>query len=426
MGLPQELVDYIMGMLEDDLRTLKACSLTCKAMFASTRRLVHQTLCLSQRNRQRTLITKKGTHHREQDHYGAELCFLSYMGEHGFLKYTRKIHLCVPERFTPDILFPHLHHFQSLDMVHTLTIENYDSFLWASHYKSCFVHFYPALTSLTLRRPFGHYRLVLQFALQFPNLEDLTIESFKYERVPEGLILPRVIDQFPPLRHLRLLSVDDTVQWSMSFTHPVHRSRMCFQSVEFESNFFGASIQRMLVAGARTIEDLTFVPRGNGTLRLPFLLAVVTDVLTNPPPTVHFRLSHLTFTEFAVLRRLTVHVAFAQVSGLAFGLRSILTVTSCAFSEFVLELSRVPSQFNGPSSEYWDRWEEIDRFLEEKFASRGGFKLIIRTCEPHDRKTLQRHARETFPWLERRGCIHFETSLRLRNVEVGHLLRSRS
>ena len=103
-------------------------------------------------------------------------------------------------------------------------------------------------------------------------------------------------------------------------------------------------------------------------------------------------------------------MAFAQVPGLAFGLRSILTVTSRAFSELVLELNRLPPQFNGSSSEYWDRWEEIDRFLEEKYASRGDFKLIIRTREPHDRKTLQRHARETFQWLERRGCIHFETS----------------
>ena len=40
MILPTELVDYIMDILRDDLRALKACSLTCWAMFASTRHLI--------------------------------------------------------------------------------------------------------------------------------------------------------------------------------------------------------------------------------------------------------------------------------------------------------------------------------------------------------------------------------------------------
>ena len=271
MGLPQELVDYIMDILEDDLRTLKACSLTCKAMFASTRRLIQQTLCLTPRNRQRILSMKERIHHRKKDHYSAGLYFLSYMGERGFLKFTRKVRIDVPERFAPDILLPHLHHFQSLDMVHTLTIENYDTVPWQSHYKSCFAHFYPTLTSLTLHRPLGHYRLVLQFAIQFPNLENLSIGSFKQEQVPEGLILSNDILQFPPLRRLRLVGGDDMVQWSIYFSRPVPRSRISFRSVEFESNYCGASVQRILVTCARAVEDLTFVPRGNGSPTLSFL-----------------------------------------------------------------------------------------------------------------------------------------------------------
>ena len=42
--LPKELVDHIISMLHDDLRTLEACSLTCKAMLASARRFIHQSL----------------------------------------------------------------------------------------------------------------------------------------------------------------------------------------------------------------------------------------------------------------------------------------------------------------------------------------------------------------------------------------------
>ena len=44
MGLPQELVCYIMEILRDDLQALKASSLTYKAMFVSSRQLIHQIL----------------------------------------------------------------------------------------------------------------------------------------------------------------------------------------------------------------------------------------------------------------------------------------------------------------------------------------------------------------------------------------------
>ena len=44
MGLPQEIVDHIMDMLQNDVIALKACSLTCKVMFVSARHLIHHTL----------------------------------------------------------------------------------------------------------------------------------------------------------------------------------------------------------------------------------------------------------------------------------------------------------------------------------------------------------------------------------------------
>ena len=59
MGLPQELIDYIVDILHNDISTLKACSLTCKAMFASTRRLIHQGLCLPALEKLRILSRAK-------------------------------------------------------------------------------------------------------------------------------------------------------------------------------------------------------------------------------------------------------------------------------------------------------------------------------------------------------------------------------
>ena len=37
---------------------------------------------------------------------------------------------------------------------------------------------------------------------------------------------------------------------------------------------------------------------------------------------------------------------------------------------------------------YWDNWEEIDQFLEERFATRGDFRLIIATDGLCDWKNL--------------------------------------
>lgn len=120
---------------------------------------------------------------------------------------------------------------------------------------------------------------------------------------------------------------------------------------------------------------------------------------------------NLKFTQFPVLRRLTLRVVFLQLSFLALELlpRSISTVTSPVFCEFVLELSALPSHFDGPSSAYWGGWDRIDRFLEGRFANREGFRLIIRTGDLGDRETFERHVKETFSFLKTRGRIDFET-----------------
>ena len=46
-NLPQELVDEILDYLLDDLKALKACSLTCKCLFGATRPLIHRRLICS-------------------------------------------------------------------------------------------------------------------------------------------------------------------------------------------------------------------------------------------------------------------------------------------------------------------------------------------------------------------------------------------
>jgi len=262
MGLPQELVDHIMERLHDDLRALKACSLTCKSMFASTRHLIHQTLYLTLRNNRGV-----PTHHPGRGHSDTELRFLSFMGKRGFLQYTRQVHFHMGHVFAPDFLLPHLGQLQSLDRVHSFTIEACDALLWQSHHDTIFTHFYPTLTSLTLHRPLSHYRYVLQFALQFPNLQNLCIEHpAGSEWIRPGLITPATIDVPPPLRgHFRLVGVG-VVRWPTKFSYELP-SGINFRSVELQGVPRNQG-QKIVRACAGTLEDLAIMLCGDGTHRV--------------------------------------------------------------------------------------------------------------------------------------------------------------
>ena len=267
MGLPQELVDYIMEMLYDDICALKACSLTCKAMFASARHLVHHTLYLTPQSNPGVLTQQEKSRYQGRYRLDTELRSLSYVGEQGFLRYTRHVHIRGFQLFTPGTPLPHLRHFQCFDRVHTLTIDHYDTDYLESRYKSCLTHFYPTLTSLTLRRPFGHCQPVLQFALQFPNLENLSVEWPDVNCVPRGVTVPAVIAKFPPLRgHLRLVGLGLTPRWSAALIHEF-RNGVDFRSVEIEESSAGYA-QDILNACAGTIESLTLVSRGFGMCQI--------------------------------------------------------------------------------------------------------------------------------------------------------------
>ena len=262
IGLPTELVDYIMDILRDDLPTLEACSLTCRAMLASTRRLLHQTLHLTPENNQSVPIQKDRLRFLKRNHNDLHLGFLSYVGECGLPQYARRVYIRMPRIFNPDTLLPHLRHFQSLDRVHTLAIEQFDPLRWANHYQTCFAHFYPTLTSLTLSDSHNCDGLLLRFALQFPHLENLCVEWMATKRKP--LSVPDfTVDQPPPLSgHLRLVGYSTVPKLAVYFVRRFPNTAN-FRSVELET-FFGNQAKYILNACAHTLERLTILPDGAG------------------------------------------------------------------------------------------------------------------------------------------------------------------
>ena len=178
MGLPQEIVDHIIDTLQNDMIALKACSLTCKAMFASARHLIHHTLYITKEVNWRILTPEERERYEQGDRRELELRFLSFLGERDLLKYARHLDIRTEDDVPPDILEPHLQYFQSLDRIHTLTIHTYESLLCRNFCSTYFAQFYPTLTTLVLYFPIDHrFFTPWQFVLQFPNLENLTLES---------------------------------------------------------------------------------------------------------------------------------------------------------------------------------------------------------------------------------------------------------
>ena len=410
MGLPQELVDYIMDILRDDIRALKACSLTCKALFASARRPIHQTLSVTSRlDKQFLTVEEKKRPDHLLNHREIGLRYLSAMAERGLFRYTRQVHIRKFYWFTPDLLLPQIHHFQSLDRVHTLIIERCYVVAWTTYFNTYFVHFYSTLTSLTLRQPSGPYRLLLQFALQFPNLENLCIEWVQGLMRPD-LNAPFVFDKSPPLRgRLRLAGADAVDRWPMDLIRGL-RIRMNFRYVELEG-FLGTQAQHILDACAHTLEDLTIAPSAICMCQVSFLCLTVAERSINFLLTDRSDLPRVRLTGIMALRRFTLRTSISQMPFVPDPLLEALpTIMSPVFCEFTLEMGILPSNFNRPALEHWGYWGGIDQFLEERFARHGGFKFIIRTGRLYDREIFQRHARETFPLLAGRGCIYFEIS----------------
>ena len=273
--LPTELIDYIMDILRHDLPALQACSLTCRAMLASARRLIHQTLYLTPQNDKSVPTRRDRLRFLKWNNNDVELRFLSCVGERGFLQYTRRVHLCMSETFAPHALLPRLHHFRSLDRVHTLTLGELYLPRWASHYQTCFSHFYPTLTSLTLSRcvNYNRDRLLPRFVLQFPHLENLCVE-WVLEFLRIGL-LPSpnstvTVDRPPPLCGYLRLAGRDALSQLIACVACELSTGVNFRSVELE-DFCGDQAQPILNTCAHSLECLTIIHSHKGTHQLLFL-----------------------------------------------------------------------------------------------------------------------------------------------------------
>ena len=407
MGLPQELVDHVMVTLCNDNRALKACSLTCKAMFASARPLLHRSLRLCYQNALR-LLTRE-----EQRRCGGgdrDVGFLRmfHLDECGLLQYVRQVHIMRID--PPGSLLPHLHRFQSPNRVHTLIIDYIFPSQWVNYHSTVFARFYPTLTSLKLREP-RDCEWLLNFTLWFPNLENLSIAA---PRVCEKLVVVDTAapERTPPLRGCLSLanshgpySISD--QSAGSFRVPSKGFNVFnFRSVELYDKFLGNQAQGVLNACART-ETLTIHAFPLSKLRLLFPPSAIDGRISDP--SIEFY--ELRLTKMAVLRRLTLLASFlyGRPHLDRSSLVTLSTIVSPVFCELVLVLDGSPPEIQSMGAS--GLWGDFDRFFEERFARHGDLRLIIViSYYPSDWGDLQREVERDFPLLAERGCIYLERS----------------
>jgi len=107
-------VDEILTYLKDDFLSLTSCSGSCKALFCSTRPLIHRTLCLS------TGISTD--RHRSNARNQAQFDNLRLAERAQVLQYTVHLIIRLGTDFVPENLQPHLQHFRTMRGITSLEI----------------------------------------------------------------------------------------------------------------------------------------------------------------------------------------------------------------------------------------------------------------------------------------------------------------
>ena len=199
MNLPQELVDEILGYLQDDLLALKACSLTCKCLFGAVRPLIHRRLvCLSSRSEDpKPGGSLFGRRKRDSGVFG----WLFEADRSGVLCYTRHLTIKVKDRaLNPTDTQEYLPYLRSITKLHTLTLNTFHLHPFVPVFNKHFGRFTHTLRHLDIRNPCGSEWRLLYIICQFPLLDDLTVISPAGEFVSDPDCPIPTVTRSPPLR----------------------------------------------------------------------------------------------------------------------------------------------------------------------------------------------------------------------------------
>ena len=261
MGLPRDIVEHILCFLQEDIRTLKAVSLTCRALFSATRRLVYRKVRLVARGeyRPRKLVSRIAMRLLPtRKVHEAHTRRLSAAGKRGLLGYVKELIVCTGMGFSPETLEECLPQFRSFRQVETLRIHFFDLTGFLPFFERNFTQFVPTLRSLHLPDVVGDTYDVLEFICKFPHLDDLSLTLLSAHSTDPFRSLP-LMEHSPPLRgKLTLRGWGSTsVRFLLEIPGGLH-----FRSIDV-GGIDKAELDEILEGCSSTLEVLSFFPRSS-------------------------------------------------------------------------------------------------------------------------------------------------------------------
>ena len=170
MGLPQALVDMIFEYLKTDWDTLLSCSLTCRALFCSARRVIHERLYVAGPG------TFPSTNKLTEWHWFFNrryLRILSLADDADLIQYTRHLIVEGGQMLTPRSLRSYIPSFQKYVWLTSLTLTRFDPTPFLPVFDRYFHHLSYTLRSLYLISPRGTPGVMMDFISQFRALDNL-------------------------------------------------------------------------------------------------------------------------------------------------------------------------------------------------------------------------------------------------------------
>jgi len=257
MGLPRDIIEEILYFHHEDLSTLKACSLTCRALFSAVRGLIHARVRLWMRRDYppRKLVDEIAAKVLRGRRVEAHLRYLSKVGKYGLLGYAREVYIDIGLHLAPETLDTYLPYFRSFTQVHTLRISGSDLARFLPAFGQHFGQFVPTLRSLHIPHVMGDVHEVLEFVCGFPHLDDLSL----VQAVPYCVNGPprSCVEHAPSLRgRLAIRGWASTpAQLLLKVPGGLH-----FRSIN-ATGVDKAELDKILVACSSDLEALSFRPR---------------------------------------------------------------------------------------------------------------------------------------------------------------------
>jgi len=272
MGLPRDIIEEILRLLHKDLRTLKACSLTCRAMFSVVRRLIHRRVRLVA---QKSYCSSKFVDRiaervlRGRRVHEAHMRHLSIAGKSGLLNYARELIIDAGQNLVPETLEVYLPHFRSFGQIQTLRIRNLDVTRFLPTFDRYFAQLAPALRSLHLPDFVGGVHEVLEFICKFPHLEDLSLTLPSSYCVDDSPKLSG--ERSPPLKGTLVLRgcMSAPARFLLEIPGGLH-----FRSID-AGGVDKAELDEILVACSPTLQVFSLCPQSRKfTQRISFLVRI--------------------------------------------------------------------------------------------------------------------------------------------------------